>query len=844
MKKILLLLLALPLSLLLTAQERQGFGLSRYGGMNGLAINPSFGMLTPFQLEAGWSMAGLNLDNYFLHVPDARLDEFLFGTGGRRVSLINRPGAGFHGEAVFRFPAVGVKFRRFAVSTVAGRRLVFGFEQVPAQFLQDIFNGYDSTLAGQEREIPAFHGGYLAWEEAGANFSAVLQQYENDRIHGGLSLRLVHGASGAFFSTGDQSVYRYTDSSSVLLRQMNAYYGQNGSRYGAGLAFDIGLNWMKQDTGRIFRSVETPGRVFNHQYKYHLGVSLLDVGMVRFYEAEESDIRVQNLSLPVYGGGPYSADSLETLLTSLLERVDSAGTAATVQQTGSGTMDMRLPTAASLQFDWQFRKNFFLGSSFTYGLPVGRIPSIRRPSQLCLAPRYETEKVMVMLPLSFYDFRQARVGAALRIKGITVGTDRVFSYTKDVNSLKGFDVYVSVRLGITELEHTFLKPYQPVKEKHFEHSGYSDRLAALPGQSVQLYFSMHPDSGSLLVLTNFAGDTLDSTFVDPVQQRIRFWRPWKYGYGYRNVKRYKIPKNLPGDIYFLERETPLIVRSTAKDTLDILVVVPTNTFEAMNKKGGRSLYAAARQGRKAANTVSFLRPFDQPYFRQLAALNAWLKANPQYKVGYISDKEMDSYYAIRNAKLLIIAGESSHWTRDARSNYDRFLKKGGSVIVLSSGDFMKYQVRYRQKGKQLVCFKNSRRDLLEPDPLSRTGQWSDPRLKYPLPAYRNVAYPAASLAGDSALIIQVQGLSGKATVIDLLRSDAVKEQARPLKFQPEMFAELYFRGEAPAASVTVVKAAKDAGYVFDFHQSALLGLENEAQRVKLKTAIDFILAPQ
>lgn len=202
---------------------------------------------------------------------------------------------------------------------------------------------------------------------------------------------------------------------------------------------------------------------------------------------------------------------------------------------------------------------------------------------------------------------------------------------------------------------------------------------------------------------------------------------------------------------------------------------------------------------------------------------------------------MDSYHTIKTAKMLIIAGESRSWTRAARSNYDRFVKKGGHVLVLSPDDFMKYQVRYKQKGKQLVCYKNNRKDLFEPNPLNRTGEWKNPKLKYPLPAYRRLVYNVKPIAADSTNRLYLPGLSEKAIVFDLRNEETVVAQMKPMKYRPPVLAHVMFNDD-PQKPATLVKDTPASGTVFDFHNAVLLNPSTPAEKQKLKTAIDFLLA--
>jgi hypothetical protein len=200
--------------------------------------------------------------------------------------------------------------------------------------------------------------------------------------------------------------------------------------------------------------------------------------------------------------------------------------------------------------------------------------------------------------------------------------------------------------------------------------------------------------------------------------------PWKNGFGYDRAFTFKIP-DLKSGVYLWEKKVPFVVK--AKDP-EIVVLYSSNTDNAYTTAGGKSLYSYDTITKKFAGVVSFLRPIWLP--GHSADFLKWFQTLDYENVGYICDMDLDNYDNFRNAKVLIIPGHSEYWTRKGRENFDRFVDEGKDALILS-GNTMWWQVRYSEKGDQLICYKDFDHDPIV-DTLMKTITWDQPVLKYPI----------------------------------------------------------------------------------------------------------------
>ena len=203
--------------------------------------------------------------------------------------------------------------------------------------------------------------------------------------------------------------------------------------------------------------------------------------------------------------------------------------------------------------------------------------------------------------------------------------------------------------------------------------------------------------------------------------------PYKNGFGYDITFSMNTP-HINSGIYLIDGKIPFIIKPNKTKKYDFLILYSSNTENAYCDKGGKSTYAYNSSEKKPATIVSFNRPIGLPFHS--TEFLKWIHTQTKYKIGYISDKDMDNYEILKNTKLLIIPGHSEYWTRKARENFDRFIKEGNNSLILS-GNTMWWQIRYNEKENQLICYKNYDLDTII-NPELKTVTWIDSSLKYPI----------------------------------------------------------------------------------------------------------------
>jgi 6-phosphogluconolactonase (cycloisomerase 2 family) len=164
--------------------------------------------------------------------------------------------------------------------------------------------------------------------------------------------------------------------------------------------------------------------------------------------------------------------------------------------------------------------------------------------------------------------------------------------------------------------------------------------------------------------------------------------------------------------------TPFIVQAPVGDRSQILVQVPTNTWEAYNEWGGEDLYTSPR-----AVKVSFNRPYQHRHlFRWEYPLVRFLERSGD-DVTYVTDDDVDRDPGILlDHRLDMTAGHGEYWTRAERDGWGAARAHGVNLAFMGANTAY-WQVRYQDDDRTMVSYKSLRDP--EPDRALKTIQFRD-----------------------------------------------------------------------------------------------------------------------
>lgn len=468
------------------AQEMLGMTQSNYAGINTLMVNPSSMLNSRNWLDI--NLIGLDVfaDNNYVFMPkeDFWIFDLLssnyvppkYGKYERPIMVADNSNLkNAYINQRLNLPSVmlanfteayGLSFSyRTAVS---GRRIPFdvanfsyyGLEHAAQQRIE--YNDNNFSFAG------------ISWGEIALSYATILKHKRFDLWTGGISLKYLLGTGGGYAKINNVR-YVVLNDSTVDIRNLdaevgfgapinystNTYPGPGGLFPGRGLGFDVGVTFIRspRELKNIYRDRLCSQRY--EDYKYRIGISLLDVGRIKF--ASNAQKHVYDNVSHFWEDLDLGFDNLNDILRDVSQRFYGSPTASLTDT----IVSVGLPTAFSLQYDYHYDKNVYLNGTAIIGLPIFGDVSVERPSQIAFTPRYESKAFEASLPLSLYNFHTPRIGLALRFYSFTIGTEKLGSLL-GMTDFYGTDLYLSLRLVFRKGECREPKSSTPCGRLDFE----------------------------------------------------------------------------------------------------------------------------------------------------------------------------------------------------------------------------------------------------------------------------------------------------------------------------------------------------------------------------------------
>lgn len=356
-------------------------------------------------------------------------------------------------------PSLLVHFGNHAFSLITGFRNNVSMQKIPNDAANFIFRGQDF----EPQHNITYDDGYftyaaLSWIEMGLGYTYTFLKDKKNELNAGIMLKGLLG-TGASYGIVENVSYMVPNTDSIYFYRMNATmaldlplnYADNTPDFnplirGYGFGIDAGLTWSVSGntllgTGTSAKKIQQA----DEQYLYRAGVSMLDIGMIN-YNREAQVHQFSGIDSVLWSGLlNFHATSLQQFIRSASYHLLGDSLASL---TGISKFRIWLPTAVSLQFDYNFGKNFFVSGTFVQPVKLGT-PSIRRPSLIAITPRYGTRAYEVSLPFSLVDYRQPQVGLALRIYSIVVGTEKLGTFLT-LTDVDGMDFYFSIGFNLNQ----------------------------------------------------------------------------------------------------------------------------------------------------------------------------------------------------------------------------------------------------------------------------------------------------------------------------------------------------------------------------------------------------------
>ena len=301
----------------------------------------------------------------------------------------------------------------------------------------------------------------MGWLEYGLHYATVLYSEGRDELKVGISLNYLQGIAAAYaknvninYNIGDTSHLLFANSSvdygrtnTDTYRKISGYHDLN---HGHGFGTDIGFTYVRRNPQPLY-SDEEGGRARNirnvSDYQYRIGLSLLDIGSINFNRnAAAYHLQTDGADFSNWHQSNFSGNAqLDRTLSAVFYHGDSSRSFV------SDRFRMGMPSAISIQADYNICGNFFANATIIKGFGHGNGQGVTRPDVYSITPRYETKNYEVSLPMSliYYGTWRPRLGLAVRAGYFFIGGDAPGSLLK-IRDLQGADVYAGLHFFIAE----------------------------------------------------------------------------------------------------------------------------------------------------------------------------------------------------------------------------------------------------------------------------------------------------------------------------------------------------------------------------------------------------------
>ena len=459
----------------LSAQQLLGIANSNFAGTNGLFINPSFVSDSRHGFTLNLITADVHASNtYMRYNGSTSIYKMLKNDSEIEESYLEEKFNGksklFTSSVDFRGPAFMLTMspkHSFGITTrVKGALQGNNISENVAKLIktadsEDILNKFND---GNQFSL---NGNVNA--ELGLTYGRVLYNTDKHVLKGGITLKRVTGIYSSYF-VNEGSRYKVTERTDanaeyykvLEIENVNARYGYlttdliqdieasdvmrwltMGKAPGKGWGMDLGFTYeFRPEVEQYKYKVDSTLYLDNqkNKYKYRLGISLMDVGGVKYKSkyARSLDISRQNVEL-----APRDLEEAENTpeYAAVLNR------AFGIQPTDiKNSFRSGLPTALNINLDTKVRGRFYVNTTLIQSLRGKGAAAMRQNSLVAVIPRFEFKWLELALPLSVQNnYRVFSAGAMVKMGPFFIGSDNIGG-AFNIGKPYGANVYSGVSL--------------------------------------------------------------------------------------------------------------------------------------------------------------------------------------------------------------------------------------------------------------------------------------------------------------------------------------------------------------------------------------------------------------
>lgn len=258
---------------------------------------------------------------------------------------------------------------------------------------------------------------------------------------------------------------------------------------------------------------------------------------------------------------------------------------------------------------------------------------------------------------------------------------------------------------------------------NYAQGGYADRTSVAQGGTIAFHIATSITPFTVEIVNLAQPSQVLTTVTGLTSAPSDCTGMWENGCAWPVTTQFTIPAAWPSGYYGARFPTnggtrwiTFVVRAALPGLASRVVLVSTtNTYQAYNRFGGKSVYDSISTNGERAHIVSFNRPyFDNLGLGRYPAWEQhfvdWLTAEEiPYEV--ITDDDLADPSIIEQYRLVVLPGHSEYWSLEARQSLETFVDAGGNVAVFG-GNSMWWQSRSDFEARQFTVYKDADLDPL------------------------------------------------------------------------------------------------------------------------------------
>lgn len=445
----------LLLSPLAYAQDYLGYANSNYAGVTGIDLQPASIVDSRYKFDASLFGYSLNFANNFVgvkkeafkydknytdpagfppfnHMPAFSDPDFQQKYLEQRVN--NKPKSVYFTNQL-TLPSFMVTLDEKSALAVNWRvRTYVNADGVEAELANLIYSGLkDSAYWERQFSNENFSIQTMSWAEYGVTYGRVLKDDGDHFFKGAGRVKFLQGLQAAYMFVRELK-YDFTNDDTLSLFNSDVSYGHSTNfEFDQGkikyklvskpsVGFDLGFvyEWRPDWKEHKYDMDGETDLWYRHKNKYKLkvGFSAVDIGAIKFEKGAGS----RNFKADIKD---WNLDSLD--FTSIQDFDDTLRSRFVFTE-DKGSFSMNLPTALSLQVDYNIWKSIYVNFTSYYAIQwKNNEHKTHDITTFSISPRWDHKWFGVFLPVSYNSYGNFMTGVGLRAGPLIVGTQNIGS---------------------------------------------------------------------------------------------------------------------------------------------------------------------------------------------------------------------------------------------------------------------------------------------------------------------------------------------------------------------------------------------------------------------------------